>query len=230
MEQYSDTDQMNDYQVYMVVLFNEIDFGMASELKKNDHKNMIKFLKASCMRDPKLCVKYVAKLSHNYDPSKLLFKITLRKQCAEREAGGVRGRAGAVVRRDQGLRGGDRERGRAGAEHRALGAEKGAAVRRQHLRLPRQLHHPGGPGQGPLARDEEGALRPALPHEPEDQEVPQRVRLRVKYKNSVELIAHLAQKRVRQRRLRTDALGGVVPQHLLHQVNKQRQLPLLLTL
>ena len=60
---------MNDYQVYMVKYFNKIDFGMVSELKKNDHKNMLKFLKASCMRDPRLCVKYVTKLSTNFDSS-----------------------------------------------------------------------------------------------------------------------------------------------------------------
>ena len=60
---------MNDYQVYMVKYFNKSDFGMVSDLKKNDHKNMLKFLKASCMRDPRLCVKYVTKLSTNYDPS-----------------------------------------------------------------------------------------------------------------------------------------------------------------
>jgi hypothetical protein len=47
---------------------------MVSELKKNDHKNMLKFLKASCMRDPRLCVKYVTKLSTNYDPSLFIYK------------------------------------------------------------------------------------------------------------------------------------------------------------
>lgn len=42
---------------------------MVSSMRKNDHKNMLKFLKACALRDSKLCVKYCTKLAYNYDES-----------------------------------------------------------------------------------------------------------------------------------------------------------------
>lgn len=47
---------------------------MVSALKKNDYKNLVKFLKAVTVKDTEKCCKYVTKLAINFDRGKIIIR------------------------------------------------------------------------------------------------------------------------------------------------------------